>query len=137
MNGDKNVFVVDDDPSVRIGIGRLLSAAGYNVRIFSNANEFIGFFNTSVSACLILDVSMPGMSIEEFVAEILQMSNTIPIIVITADDDKETRKAAQRINAVGFFRKPVDGSALLDVINWAFRSINKEDNINDHNSEQK
>ena len=40
MNGDKNVFVVDDDPSVRIGIGRLLRAAGYNVRIFSNANEY-------------------------------------------------------------------------------------------------
>ena len=137
MNGEKHVFVVDDDPSVRIGIGRLLRAAGYNVRIFSNANEFIGSLNTEESGCLILDVRMPGMSIEELVAEMPQMSNTIPIIVITTDDDQETRKAAQRINAIGFFRKPVDGSALLDAINWAFRSINKEDNINDHNSEQK
>jgi FixJ family two-component response regulator len=133
MNGDKHVFVVDDDLSVRIGIGRLLRAAGYNVRVFSNANEFIGFFNNSISGCLILDVRMPGMSIEELVAEIPQMSNTIPIIVITADDDKEARNAAQQINAVGFFRKPVDGSALLDAINWAFRTINKEDEMNEHN----
>ena len=114
-----------------------MRAAGYNVQVFSNVNEFIGSLNAGESGCLVMDVRMPGMKIEELVAEILQMSNTIPIIVITADDDQETRKAAQRINAVGVFRKPVDGSALLDVINWAFRSINKEDNINDHNSEQK
>ncbi len=132
MNGEKHVYVVDDDSSVRIGIGRLLRAAGYNVRVFSNANEFIGFFNTSEPACLILDVRMPGMSIEELVAEIPQIANPMPIIVITADDDKETRKAAQKINAVGFFRKPVDGPALLDAINWAFRSINKEDEMNEH-----
>jgi len=127
MKGEKHVFVIDDDPSVRIGIGRLLRTAGYNVRMFSNANEFIGSLNTGESGCLILDVSMPGTLIGELVAEISQISNTIPIIVITADDDKETRKAAQRINAVGFFRKPVDGTALLDAINWVFRSINGED----------
>jgi FixJ family two-component response regulator len=136
MNKEKHVYVVDDDPSVRIGIGRLLRAAGFNVRIFSNANEFIDFFNPSEFGCLILDVRMPGMSIEELVAEISQMSNAIPIIVITADDDKETRKTAQGINAVGFFRKPVDGPALLDAINWAFRSINKEDEMNEHNTKK-
>ena len=124
MNEERCVIVIDDDPSVRIGIGRLLRAAGYHVIVLSNINEFFGLKDTGGTCCLIVDIRMPGMGIEELVTNLPQASNANPIIVITADDDRETREIAKRINAVGFFRKPVDGSALLDAVRWAFRSMN-------------
>jgi FixJ family two-component response regulator len=52
----------------------------------------------------------------------------LPIIVVTADDDPVPRLKAQKMGAVGFFRKPVDGRALLDAINWALRSDNAGEN---------
>ena len=121
MNGEKHVFVVDDDPSVRIGIGRLLRAAGYNVRIFSNANEFIDFINTPVSGCLILDVRIPGISGKELVAAMKNCGRRLSIIIVSADDDQEARKLAKDMGAIGFFRKPVDGTALLDTIKWTLK----------------
>jgi len=121
MKGERHVFVVDDDPSVRIGIARLLRVASYDVHVFSNANDFLASLKPGLFGCLILDVRMPGMSIEELIDKIHTMCKAIPIIVISADDDKEVRKMAQKINAVGFFRKPVDGTALLDAVRWALR----------------
>ena len=55
-------------------------------------------------------------------AELKARGLDLPIIVVTADDDPETRRKARRMKAAGFFRKPVDGTALLDAIEWALRS---------------
>ena len=67
---------------------------------------------------------MPGLSGEELQAELKALGVHLPIIVVTADDDLETRNRAQKMGAAGFFRKPVDGTALLDAIAWALRSEN-------------
>ena len=117
------VFLVDDDRAARSGLARLLRAAGYPVREFASANEFLDALEPDVSGCvLVLDARMPGLSGEELQAELEARDVDLPIIVVTADDEPETRLAAQKMKAVGFFRKPVDGTALLDAIDWALQS---------------
>ena len=125
---DNSVFVVDDDPSARRGIARLLRTAGHNVRVFASANEFLDNITKDDSGCLVLDARMPGMSGDELIAELNRRCIDLPIIVVTGDDDPETRKEADKMMAVGFFRKPVDGAALLDAVEWALRSSSTNSN---------
>ena len=115
------VFVVDDDNSARSGMTRLLRTAGHDVRAFDSAEEFLDAFDPETFGCLVLDARMPGMSGGELLALLKARGVQLPIIVVSADDDPETRRAAHRMNAAAFFRKPVDGSALLDAIDWAVR----------------
>ena len=135
------VFVVDDDSSARSGITRLLRTAGHDVRAFDSAEEFLDALDPETFGCLVLDARMPGMSGEELHAEFKARGVQLPIIVVSADDDPETRRAAHRMNAAAFFRKPVDGSALLDAIEWAVRwnvaNGSAEEIENDENSEKK
>ena len=122
MDTQDCVFVVDDDASARNGFARLLRAAGHSVRTFASANEFLEAVGSETSGCLVLDVRMPGMSGEELQAELQARGVKLPIIVVTADDDPEIRRMAQRMGATGLFRKPIDGTALLDAVTWALRS---------------
>ena len=115
------VFVVDDDDSARSGIARLLRTAGHDVRAFASAEEFLDAFDPETFGCMVLDARMPGMSGEELQAELKTRGVQLPIIVVSGDDDPTTRRTAHRMNAAAFFRKPVDGSALLDAIEWAVR----------------
>ncbi len=116
------IFVVDDDPSARNGLARLLRTAGHEVRDFASVNEFLNALFRGVSGCVVLDARMPGRSGEELEAELKTRGIDLPIIVVSADDDQETRSRAHKMKAAGFFRKPVDGAALLDAIDWALRS---------------
>ena len=115
------VFVVDDDRSARSGIARLLRTAGHDARAFSSAEEFLDAYDPETFGCLVLDARMPGMSGEELQIELNARGVRLPTVVVSADDDPETRRAAHRMKAAAFFRKPVDGSALLDAIEWAVR----------------
>ena len=116
------VYVVDDDPSARKGLARLLRVSGYDVREFATANEFLEAFCSEESGCLVLDLRMPGLSGDELQKELKACGVQIPIIVVSAQDDPVSRRTAMEMNAVGFFRKPVDGMALLDAIHWALQS---------------
>jgi len=115
------VFVVDDDRSARSGITRLLRTAGHDVRAFASAEDFLDAFDPEEFGCMVLDSRMPGMTGQELQAELKARGVRLPIIVVSADDDPATRRAAHRMNAAAFFRKPVDGSALLDAIDWSVR----------------
>ena len=130
MTNDNCIFLVDDDSSARKGLARLLRAAGYDVRDFASANDFLDALSSEASGCLVLDARMSGISNEEVLEELEARNIHLPIIVVTGDDDSETRRKAQKMKAAGFFRKPVDGPALLDAINWALQTnmpdVNKE-----------
>jgi len=130
MTNDNCIFLVDDDSSARKGLARLLRAAGYDVRDFASAKDFLDMLGSEVSGCLVLDARMSGISNEEVLEELKARHIHLPIIVVTGDDDSETRRKAQKMKAAGFFRKPVDGPALLDAINWALQTnipdVNKE-----------
>ncbi len=122
MSAHQTVFIVDDDPSVRSGLSRLLRTVGHDVRDFPNADDFLDNLEPESTGCIVLDARMPGRSGEELLAELEARQIRLPLIVVTADDDPETRHRAQQMKAVGFFRKPVDGFALMDAIKWALES---------------
>ena len=122
------VYVIDDDASARNGLARLLRAAGYHVHAFDSANKFLEILDKNTSGCILLDIRMPGMSGEELVLELKNRNVNLPIIVVTGDNDAETRRKAKKMKAIGFFRKPVDGTALLDAINWIMKPARKGKN---------
>ena len=115
------IFVVDDDLSARRGLSRLLRAAGYETRDYASASEFLDAISDEASGCLVLDARMPGSSSEDVQWALKTRDVRLPIIVVSGDDDSGTRQVAQHLGAVAFFRKPVDGTALLDAVEWALR----------------
>lgn len=116
------VFVVDGDLSARKGMTRLIRTASYEVRDFASVDECLEALGSDVPGCVILDAVTPGLSPEALLAELEAVGVNPSIIVVTAHDDQATRLRADKLNASGFFRKPVDGTALLDAIEWAMRS---------------
>jgi FixJ family two-component response regulator len=116
------VCVVDEDLSARKGMAPLIRTASYEVRDFASVNGFLEALGSDVPGCVILDAGAPGLPCEELQAELEARGLNPPIIVVTAFDDPATRRRAQKLNALAFFRKPVDGTALLDAIEWAMRS---------------
>jgi len=113
------VYVIDDDESVRRALQRLLRSAGFEVKAFSSAEAFLQSENLDVGACVVLDIRMPGLTGFDVQEKLASMGIRIPVINVSAFDDAETRERARRLGAVAFFRKPVDGQALIDAIHWA------------------
>ena len=72
-------------------------------------------------ACIIIDIRMPGLSGFDLLERLASEGIRMPVIVISAHDDEETREHAKELGAVSFFRKPIDDQALLDAIWWAMR----------------
>jgi FixJ family two-component response regulator len=128
VKSQHNVFVVDDDASARNGLARLMRAAGYHVYTYTSAKEFMATIHPKISGCVVLDIRMPRMSGIELAEKFIKYSQHLSIIFVTANDDPQIRKQANKMNAVGFFRKPVDGTALIDAINWSFKTTSKENN---------
>ena len=131
MTGSNCVFVVDDDPSARSGLTRLVRTAGYDSRDFASVNDFLDALGSDVSGCVVLDAGMPGLSVEKLQAELEARGAHLPVIVVTTHDDPETRRKAKQMKAVSFFCKPVDGTALLNAIDWAMQSNSVDGNRED------
>ena len=122
------VFVVDDDPSVRRGLSRLVRTAGHDSRDFASVSDFLDALGSEVTGCVVLDAGMPGLSGGELQAELEARGAHLPVIVVTTHDDPETRRKAKQMKAVSFFDKPVDGTALLNAIDWAMQSNSVDGN---------
>ena len=122
MIGNIHVFVVDEDPSVRKGLVRLLSNAGYNVSQFTSLNDFMDTLKPELSGCILLDSRTLELSDKDLKAEFKKHGVCLPFIIISADDDSKIRHRAHKMKAAGFFRKPIDGVALIDAIDWAIQS---------------
>ena len=120
------IYLIDDDASALKGLTRLLLAAGYEVNAYASSDGLLKGLVTDKNACLILDARMPGLSGGDLQAELVKKGVHLPVIFVTADDDEETRKKARELKAAGFFRKPVDGPALLDAIAWALETQGRD-----------
>jgi len=110
------VFVVDDDPSVRRAIKRLVESVGWHVELFGSATEFINSSRPDVASCLVLDIRLPGISGLDFQRELVQAKNEIPMIFITAHGDIPMTVRAMKAGAVEFLTKPFRDQDLLDAI---------------------
>lgn len=113
------VSIVDDDPSVRRALQRLVEAAGYAVETFASAEEFLGSTSPGPIACLILDIHLNGMNGLEMKERLVARGSTIPVIFITAHDDAPTRERIGRSGAAAFLAKPFDRQALIGAIRGA------------------
>jgi len=113
------VFIVDDDASARVGLGRLIRVAGYDTRLYADTSTFLTDVRQTPQACIVMDLRMPGLAGISLQEELVSKGISTPVIIVTAEENPETRHRAKQAGAVAFFRKPVDGPALLDAIEWA------------------
>jgi FixJ family two-component response regulator len=110
------VAIVDDDASVRQSTGRLIRSFGYRAEAFGSGEEFLASAFSARTACLLLDVRMPGMDGLDVQRQLAERGVQIPIVFLTgrASDDEERR--ARSAGAVEFLRKPVGKTTLLQVL---------------------
>jgi len=113
------VFVVDDDPSVRRSIKRLIGSVGLQVELFGSAQEFLLSKRPDAPSCLVLDIRLPGISGLDFQHELADSNIHIPIIFITAHGDIPMTVRAMKAGAVEFLTKPFREQDLLDAIQLA------------------
>ena len=111
---ERFVAIVDDDASVRRSSRRLIRALGYRAEAFGSAEEFLHSGEVKSTACLILDMRMPGMNGLELQRRLA--GSAIPIVFITGRASEEEERRALRAGAVAFLRKPVDKQTLLRVL---------------------
>jgi RNA polymerase sigma factor (sigma-70 family) len=116
---DPAVFVVDDDPSVRRAIKRLVESVGLHVEVFGSAQEFLQAARPDAPSCLVLDIRLPGISGLDFQRELASTNIHIPIIFITAHGDIPMTVRAMKAGAVEFLTKPFRDQDLLDSIQIA------------------
>ena len=117
MNDVPVIAIVDDDPSVRRSLVRVVQTAGYVAEGFASAREFLDWLPKGQAACLVLDVHMSEMSGFD-----LQERLAVPVIFITAHDDPKTRERIAKSGAAGHLQKPFDGQTVLDAIDRAIRA---------------
>ena len=110
------VYVVDDDPSVRRAIKRLVESVGLEVELFESPQEFLNSRHRDVTSCLVLDIRLPGFSGLDFQRQLAQANIPIPIIFITAHGDIPMTVRAMKAGAVEFLTKPFRDQDLLDAI---------------------
>ena len=115
------VFVVDDDPSVRRAIQRLVESVGLQVELFGSAQEFLRSKRPDAPSCLVLDVRLPGISGLDFQRELADANIHIPIVFITAHGDIAMTVRAMKAGAVEFLTKPFRDQDLLDAIHLALQ----------------
>jgi FixJ family two-component response regulator len=110
------VAIVDDDASVRRSTRRLLRCSGLRAESFASAEDFLQSERAGETACLILDVRMPGVDGLELQQRLLQLNWLVPTIFLSAQASDDEERRALRAGAVSFLRKPVSKETLLDAI---------------------
>jgi FixJ family two-component response regulator len=113
------VSVVDDDPSVRRSLARLVKGAGYRVEAYASAHEFLARPPEEGPACLLLDVRMPGLTGLDLQETLAIAAHSTSIVFITGYRDVRASVKAMKAGAVDFLTKPVDDEELLGAIERA------------------
>jgi FixJ family two-component response regulator len=129
------VYVVDDEPSVRKSLGRLLKAAGHRVEVFASAQEFLQRGSQDGIGCLVLDVQMPELSGLELQEALSAVERFLPIVFITGHGDVPTSVRAMKAGAQDFLSKPCDEKDLLAAIALALEKARQQSKLHDESSE--
>jgi FixJ family two-component response regulator len=115
------ISIIDDDDSVRRTTALLIESFGFRAAAFESAEKFLSSGKLEVTSCLILDVQMPDMNGLQLQSHLAAEGRGIPIIFITAYDDKESRRRAMQAGAVAFLGKPFSDEQLLQTIRSTLR----------------
>jgi FixJ family two-component response regulator len=115
----RHVSIVDDDASIREALKSLMRSVRFGVDAYGSAEEFLASERVNDTACLILDVYLPGMNGFELQNHLKAEGCAIPIVFITAHSDETSRRRALKGGAIDFLSKPVRRDVLLKVIQSA------------------
>ena len=121
MPGGPLISIVDDDDFFRNSLDNLIRSAGFRVQGFSSAKAFLNSDQVRDTACLILDVRMPGMSGLELQRQIVAANWRIPIIFVTSYADGDEKVQALEAGAVDYLYKPFREEDLINAIAAALK----------------
>jgi FixJ family two-component response regulator len=110
------IAIIDDDRCAREGINALIASLGYSSATFMSAEEYLGSDSKLHTACLILDVHLPGMSGPDLQSYLMADGGKIPIVFVTALFDERVKNRVIGAGALGYLIKPCDESALISCL---------------------
>lgn len=116
----ETVFLVDDNPAVRLSICDLLDSANIRSQSFASAEEFLRDWKPEAPGCLLLDVRLPGISGMELQSQLTSRGISIPIIIMTAHGDIPMVRKVLKAGAIEFLTKPFQDHELLEAVEQAF-----------------
>jgi len=116
------IAIVDDDEQLREALRSVLKAAGYSARTFASAEAFLACQDCEGTACIILDVRLPGISGIELQKRLSETENHVPIVFVTAHGDASLQDSLMRAGASAVLYKPVRSDALLKEIRRALET---------------
>ena len=112
----QSVFVVDDDPSMRMGMKRLLRQHGFNTTLFDSANALLSQGDFGKAFCVILDINLNGESGIALRLRLADKGVTLPVIYITGNDSEANRAAAIASGCIAYLTKPFAAQSLIEPI---------------------
>ena len=110
------VLVIDDDPSLRRSLARLLRSAGLEVQTFARAAELLAFERPPRPSCLVLDLHLPDMDGYELLRKMVAEAPDLPVMILTGETGEGKRLRALQDGAEAFLTKPFEDDQLLDEI---------------------
>jgi FixJ family two-component response regulator len=113
------VAIVDDDPSVRRGLARLIRSVGWKAETFGSAQEFLDSNRTEPPSCVVLDLQLPGLSGLDLQKRMAEAGLDTPIVFLTGHGSIPATVQAMKAGAIEFLTKPVDDQELLTAIGEA------------------
>ena len=113
----RSIAIIEDDPSFRRALERLLRASGFEAHTFASAEDFLESVSPKLHVCLIIDLHLPGMSGFELFDHLAGSPSARPAIFVTAQDQNGLRERASRIPGTVYLRKPFAGAVLLEALN--------------------
>jgi FixJ family two-component response regulator len=121
MSAAPLISIVDDDDAMRSSLNNLIRSMGFRTQGFASAEEFLNSKQARDTACLLLDVRMPGMNGLDLQRQIVAANWQIPIIFITSHADDDARARALEAGAVAFLYKPFREEELFNAIDTAVK----------------
>jgi len=118
----KQVYIVDDDESVRRALKLLVEAYGFAVDAYTSSEAFFSAIPNSTRGCLILDLYMPGLNGWDALERLMRTGSNRPVIMITASKSEGLEEQALKAGAIGLLLKPFNDQELVDLIDLAFGS---------------
>ena len=115
----KLVYIVDDDPSFRNSLKRLLRLSGLETAVFENANAFLAQTDIRRPACLLLDVELPGLNGIRLQEKLLEQGVQLPIVFVTGHGNIPMTVRAMKAGAIDFLTKPFSETQLLKAVDAA------------------
>lgn len=114
--GEQTIAVVDDDPSVRKALARLLSVFGYRVELFASAEAFLDAAPASKAMCLLVDIKLGAMSGLDLARKLSADGFEFPIVFMTGSEKNVVRLQCLDFGCVAFLQKPIPEAHLMDAV---------------------